>query len=65
MVIIAILVLRHQITVPERRLGPAAPGFRPEDLAIRAALLTSCPAQRCVGSGCLSHPTWCCAGIAR
>ena len=40
---IEILVLRHQITVLQRHLGPTRVRFEPEDRALLAALLTSLP----------------------
>jgi transposase InsO family protein len=40
---IEILVLRHQIAVLQRQLGPTRVRFEPEDRALLAALLTSLP----------------------
>jgi hypothetical protein len=36
---VEILALRHQITVPQRQLGPTKPRFQPSDRALLAALL--------------------------
>ena len=42
-----ILALRHQITLPQRQLGPDKAKFTPEDPAFLAALLHRCPDRRC------------------
>jgi hypothetical protein len=61
---IEILVLRHQITVPQRQLGPDTMRLAAADRALLAALAHRLPCLRCAGRGCWRGRTRSCAGTA-